>query len=207
MGTGKTLMCLSLIVSTLHHPCRGPTDTVNISPITTDYAERSYPAQSNCKLREMVGFPQSCTQLVKPSLLDICADILAIHDHSAYRASHLPPTVRPLLNRQALYYEIPADVDCMREVKRRNLFLSVKKKYLANTTLVVVPAILLQQWRDEITKHVVEGTLRVLEVASADLPDIEELLNYDVSLCSGSGETRLIKVQVILMDVASKFER
>ena len=70
----------------------------------------------------------------------------------------------------------------MRAAKLKVLSREVKKVFLANSTLVVVPAILIQQWKDEIETHIEAGTLKVLEVTKGPLPNIEELLQYDVSL-------------------------
>lgn len=61
----------------------------------------------------------------------------------------------------------------------------VGRMYLANTTLVVVPQILVQQWRDEMEKHVEKGLLRVLELDKAPIPRIQELLDIDVSASRG----------------------
>jgi uncharacterized protein (UPF0218 family) len=56
-----------------------------------------------------------------------------------------------------------------------------KRIYLANTTLVVVPGILVQQWQHEMEKHLIEGALRVRVIGKEDMPDITELIKYDVS--------------------------
>ena len=52
--------------------------------------------------------------------------------------------------------------------------------YLANTTLVVVPGVLIQHWRDELEAHMDTALLRVLEIGKDPLPDIQRLLETDV---------------------------
>lgn len=58
---------------------------------------------------------------------------------------------------------------------------AVQRIYLANTTLLVCPAILVKQWLKEIRDHLKDGSLKVLEVASEQIPPIETLMQYDVS--------------------------
>jgi N12 class adenine-specific DNA methylase len=58
--------------------------------------------------------------------------------------------------------------------------MEAKKIYLANTTLIVVPQILIKQWRSEIVKHVEEGYLKIKVVGKEELGVIEELIDYDV---------------------------
>jgi hypothetical protein len=182
MGVGKTLMCISLILSTLHQPCLPPPHDPNISPIITDHAERSYPFQSYADLRALVYYPQSRVSLERPSLASLCADILCTTDPSAGRIGPLSPTAAPLLERQTLYYQFPPDDSCMREAKRKIMRRQdTKRIYLANTTLVVVPGILVQQWQHEMEKHLIEGALRVRVIGKEDMPDITELIKYDVS--------------------------
>lgn len=172
-------MCLSLIVSTLHQPCQPPTNDIHISPVVTDHAERVFSFPLYTELRDVVGSRVQDATVALPSLADLCADVLAKHDHSARRLPNLAPSVTRLVERQTMYYQIPVVDDNMRKAKRR--VMKAKKVYLANTTLVVVPQILVQQWRDEIEKHVRPGAVNVLEITKDPLPDIEVLLRYDVS--------------------------
>ena len=82
-----------------------------------------------------------------------------------------------------MYFKYPQDDgDCMRMVKRKSMSKGAKRVYLANTTLIVVPGILVQQWKDEMEKHIETDKLKVLEVTKDELPPIQDLLSYDVSL-------------------------
>jgi N12 class adenine-specific DNA methylase len=58
----------------------------------------------------------------------------------------------------------------MREAKRKIMRRQdTKRIYLANTTLVVVPGILVQQWQHEMEKHLIEGALRVRVIGKEDM--------------------------------------
>jgi len=190
MGIGKTLMCLSLIVATLHQPCQPPPNGIDMSPILTANAQSTYPFESYRSIRESVDIPESSICPTRPSLEDMCADILAKTDHSPRRSPFVPPTVLRLLDRQTFYYQYPSHDDCLREAKKKVLKRSIHKMHLANTTLVVVPQILVGQWKNEIGKHMADGVLRVYEVGNHELPAIEEVLQFDV----------------VLMDVARKLD-
>jgi hypothetical protein len=129
---------------------------------------------------------KSKTRFGVPSLVDYCANLLAVHDHSFRRVQDLPPILETLLRRPTYYYVQSEEDLCSRRAKRSTA-LSKHKVYLANTTLVVVPQILIKQWMHEISKHVEEGGLRVLEVGREELGEIEDLMEYDVCGYVGPG--------------------
>ncbi|ODO11128.1 hypothetical protein I350_01731 [Cryptococcus amylolentus CBS 6273] len=179
MGTGKTLMCLSLIVATLHQSTQPPTTEIDITPTSTEIAERSYPFTAYSQLRSLTGFPTSRTNFIFPSLVELCANVLSVHDPSSISSPYLPPHLTALLKRNAFYCSLPPPQECVREAKRNAMRRDVKKTYLAKGTLVVVPQILVAQWKGEIEKHVEEGVLNVYEV-SGELPPVDKLMEYDV---------------------------
>ncbi|WRT68549.1 uncharacterized protein IL334_005526 [Kwoniella shivajii] len=182
MGTGKTLMCLSLIVSTLFQPTLPPPITIDLSPITTDIAERTYPFTANHDLRALTGFPRSQTDLVCPSLVELCSNVIATYDPSVKRRPDIPDIFRALLNRRTFYCVLPVDNECSRIAKKRTANQRVKKIYLAKGTLIVLPQILVHQWIAEIEQHLEEGLLKVYQGVGEELPSIEILLDYDVIL-------------------------
>ncbi|KAK6910808.1 hypothetical protein I203_104841 [Kwoniella mangroviensis CBS 8507] len=182
MGTGKTLMCLSLITSTLYQPTLPPSNRIDLSPITTDVAERTYPFAANADLRALTGYPRSRTDLTFPSLLELCANVVATNDPSAKHQSDLPDILRPLLERRTFYCTLPVDDECSRYAKKKTYNQTVKKIHLAKGTLVIVPQILIHQWQAEIVHHLEEGALSVYNVEGKELPSIETLLEYDVIL-------------------------
>jgi SNF2 family DNA or RNA helicase len=68
----------------------------------------------------------------------------------------------------------------MRRAKAATINEVPEKVYLSKTTLVVVPPILVEQWMQEIEKHVESGALKILRV-EGELPGVNRLLDYDVS--------------------------
>jgi hypothetical protein len=178
MGTGKTLMCLTLILATLHQPCQPPNVTLDASIVITDIAEDSYPFEKQNHLRDSLSMEP--WELKRPTLQDMCADVLVKNDLSALRNPFLPPHLRHLLIRDAFYYQFPPDDDCIRAAKRKTLRRRTKKVYLANTTLVIVPSILVDQWKREIEKHLQDDVLKVWVATKSELPDITNLIQYDV---------------------------
>ncbi|WWC71430.1 uncharacterized protein I206_105386 [Kwoniella pini CBS 10737] len=182
MGTGKTLMCLSLITSTLYQPTLPPPINIDISPITTDVAERTYPFSNDSDIRALTGFPRSQTRLMFPSLFELCANIISIQDPSAKRSPLIPDMMRPSLDRRTFYCTLPLDDECGRFVKKKTASQKVTKIYLAKGTLIVVPQILIHQWQAEIEHHLEKDALKVYHAVNEELPDIEDLLDYDVIL-------------------------
>ncbi len=188
MGTGKTLMCLALIVSTRHHACLPPRDKLDLSPIITTHSLNAYPFEDICRIREAAGLVNTVTAVRRsgvPSLADLCASILATKDPSLRKDSSLPAPLRSLLRRHdPVYFDLPATMpgwdDCARAKKRKPVFVN-QKIHLANTTLVVVPDILVPQWIQEIETHLDANAIEIYVHRTGDLPSIEKLVKYDVS--------------------------
>lgn len=185
MGVGKSLICLSLILATLNQPCLPPPNAVNPSRVTTTHREQTYPFDTDEKLRRIASIPSYHTSLSFPSLADICVDILAVHEPASAQSAELSPQLRAAIEgRRTLYYDMPLPDDqhkCGRGAKAKPKSEAVQRIYLANTTLLVCPAILVKQWLKEIRDHLEDGSLKVLEVASEQIPPIETLMQYDVS--------------------------
>nr|XP_019044841.1 hypothetical protein I302_06755 [Kwoniella bestiolae CBS 10118]OCF23771.1 hypothetical protein I302_06755 [Kwoniella bestiolae CBS 10118] len=175
-------MCLSLITSTLYQPTLPPPISIDLSPVTTDVAERTYPFSANADIRALTGYPRTRMHLTFPSLLELCANVLATNDPSAKHNKALPEILRPLLERRTFYCTLPVDNECPRQAKQKTHEQTVKKVYLAKGTLVIVPQILFHQWQSEIEHHLEEGVLSVYNVEGKELPSIETLLEYDVVL-------------------------
>ncbi|ORX38379.1 SNF2 family N-terminal domain-domain-containing protein [Kockovaella imperatae] len=180
MGVGKTLMCLALITATLHQPVRPPRVTLDdVSPLTS-HTLNTYPFKRYVEAREALGVDLAMPRL--PTLVDLCSNILIANDHSALRAEYAPTTLVSRLKEPTFFYETPLEEDCVRGAKRKYLSSFTRTTELVHTTLVVVPRILMGQWKDEIKKHITEGTLSVLIVTSKILPTIDEMRKHDVVL-------------------------
>ena len=152
MGVGKTLMCLALIVATLHQPTQPPKVSLGDNSPFTRHAVETYPFDRYREAREALSYPEGLTQLQLPSLVDLCSNILVGRDHSAARRDFVPPVLSDRLAQPTFYYEVPLENDCVRKAKKVAQQRYTRQTYLANTTLVVVPQILLGQWKDEVQK-------------------------------------------------------
>lgn len=190
MGTGKTLMCLSSILATLHQPTQPPPYEIDLSPIVTQHMLDTYPFPNVQAIRDRCwpeGVKHVEDSLALPSLAQTCANMLACRDQSVdIESSHVKNQLSTLIKQKTFYLKYPADTSWMRNVRAASTQSTAERIYLANSTLVVVPPILVDQWMQEIDKHVEADALRVLRVGSEDLPKIVELLGYDVSHHSSS---------------------
>lgn len=182
MGVGKTLICLSLILATLHQPAQPPPHDIDLSPILTENMLHSYPFDTIQEVRDQVS-KSIKVNLAVPSLAEMCANILACRDHSAdlaFSAMQVDSRITSLIRQRSFYYKYPPDTSCMRHAKAVNMRTTAERVFLSNTTLVAVPPILVDQWMQEIEKHVETGAIKVLKV-DGELPCATTLLEYDVS--------------------------
>lgn len=185
MGVGKTLMCLALVLVSRHQPTQPPVDFANnISAVTTDIALRSYPTASAAVMRGEVGI--SPTTDGTPSLASMCADIVACSNPAAARTGwSITPTVEKLIDeRKCIYYRFPPPVRLPRGAKRVP-DIAPERFVLAQTTLVVVPLLLVPQWLAEAETHLEAEALKILVIPEGGrektpLPPMEELVRYDV---------------------------
>ena len=176
MGVGKTLICLAVILSTLHQPAEVPPHEIDISPPVTAHMLHTYPFGPAHELRFRI--PPIRTDLTLPSLAEMCANMLAVRDRSS--AADSGPHISGLLKQRVCYYKYPPDTSCMRAAKAAGISDVPERVYLSKATLIVVPEILIEQWLQEIEKHVEPGSLSVLKV-DGELPSVQKLLEYDVS--------------------------
>ncbi|ORY35479.1 SNF2 family N-terminal domain-domain-containing protein [Naematelia encephala] len=190
MGVGKTLICLALILATLHQPCDAPPVDENTSLVVTGTALRTYPGLAYSRLRERLEeFPDAAESYkpIKPSLAMLCADVLARDDPSAANDTIITSdrNLRKLLCQTPFYYEFPIAIldNRLRNTRIDETTRSANRVYLSPATLVIVPAILLSQWRQEIDKHLEKNALRLCFVKAEDkMPELHHLLASDLVL-------------------------
>jgi SNF2 family DNA or RNA helicase len=160
MGLGKTLICLSVILATKDHWPR----------IDSQFAESG--PQTNPRVN---------------SLFDMCVSAAVRRGIPWQERRHdpeFPQVAIQALEKKRLSYVIPAPRPTSR-TKLKTLSLG-RRLVMSTATIVVVPSNLLDQWKFEIKKHVVDGALKVLTLgkASDQVPTEKELLSYDVLLFS-----------------------
>ncbi|EHK49940.1 hypothetical protein TRIATDRAFT_181479, partial [Trichoderma atroviride IMI 206040] len=168
MGSGKTIICLALILATMHLPTNPP-----------DFYKQGQPP-----VRQRIA-----------SLADMAASCATRHAvpwrsyFEAWKAQHGYEFTHcnDVLSRNPGHYFLPAPKPP--RSRRRNATGTTpppQKVYLSSASIVIVPNNLLAQWKKEIRKHT-EG-LNVLVLGKSDrLPSShDELLTYDIILFSQS---------------------
>ncbi|KAG8863073.1 hypothetical protein FRB96_009253 [Tulasnella sp. 330] len=169
MGTGKTVICIALILSTLDHLSQPPEKQPHVSQhrIFTEWWLQLSRANPNTPTAD------ESTEIPFPCLVDIAchrarttsepldwregaqrlAEHLSLKAHSeAFRPFYLDNSV-PLAAR-----------DDERSSRPRQAGPGFHKVFLTNATLLLIPKMLLLQWRSELKKHVRPGVLRTLVV-------------------------------------------
>jgi SNF2 family DNA or RNA helicase len=181
MGLGKTIICLSVILSTRGH----------LPQIPAAYMPPP-------KIRTRVG-----------SLKDVAASIMNRYSIPAKDALERKEVAKELdlsklkdtLQQNMAYYEIPTDVPRMNRTTR----ITPPRQFIpCSGTIIVVPRHLLHQWQSEIRKHITGRGLKVLVMDSVakrskskprlpgedlmefqtELPPPTELMEFDVVLFS-----------------------
>lgn len=123
-----------------------------------------------------------------PSLRDICLHFITARPHLIPRTEVDAIAAGPLSwadRLQPYYFLHPSTTQLESRAGRRGSFSS-KKRYLGRGTLIVVPSVLVAQWKVEIDKHVEKDWLRVLilKTSKDSFPTAFELARYDIVLMS-----------------------
>ncbi|KAL7786177.1 P-loop containing nucleoside triphosphate hydrolase protein [Trichoderma ceciliae] len=173
MGSGKTVICLALMLATMHLPTNPP-----------DFYRAGEPPVRS-RIASLADMAASCaTRHAVPwrSHFEACKVRLG------YEFSHCIEVV----SRNPGYYLLPAPEPL--RVGRRKIpcHEPPKKVYLSSASIVIVPNNLVAQWKQEIQKHT-EG-LKVLVLGRKDeIPSREDILTYDIVLFSQSRLEMILK--------------
>ncbi|KAK4039295.1 P-loop containing nucleoside triphosphate hydrolase protein [Parachaetomium inaequale] len=169
MGAGKTLICLALILATRHIPSAAPDHLRTDDPVTRRSVGSLADMAAACITRHSVPW-KTVFGALEPDGIDhpLCVD--AIRRNPAFY--HLPRPVRRRESRQPATLPPPTKV------------------YLSHSSLVIVPANLVQQWKQEIAKHTLGLEVLVVD-KKRELPPVEELVEYDIILFSSTRFERL----------------
>ncbi|KAI0070956.1 hypothetical protein K474DRAFT_1776489 [Panus rudis PR-1116 ss-1] len=197
LGTGKTVMILGLILSTIDQLPEPEESFVEYRPVLTPLALRSFPFGEYSAARQRLSAAFGKKALWKavekktvPSLQAMAIHSMRTHPEcpGARYEQELLETLRALPAYEAnvpfyLHYN-EEPMETLRS-RRRTVNPLPRVMYLTTASLVVVPVNLLNQWTGEILKHC-EDDLRVLVVRdNKPLPVALILANkYDVVLLS-----------------------
>ncbi|KAF9370680.1 hypothetical protein CPC16_003549 [Podila verticillata] len=157
MGTGKTCICIALILLTRHQLSMPPSPcTVYLSPAATT-STSTLEDSTECIRSNMIDFQQFREQI---RTYGHSEDSLFFYRHSD-----------SIEGRSAR----------LNERKQKEPEVEI---YLTKATLVIVPDALVDQWCNEIIKHAERSGLRPMELTSRtkNIPEAKELASYDIVL-------------------------
>ncbi|KAI0459590.1 SNF2 family N-terminal domain-containing protein [Xylaria acuta] len=174
MGTGKTLICLALILSTKSEPSKPP------EPLVAE----TRPRRGLGSLMDMAAAATNKHSIPWKPYFEACSVQLGYQFKNCISALTRP-------ENRALYKVRNAFVEPRRS-SRRVTVLPPKEVFLSHSTLIITPSNLVKQWQNEIKKHTTGLSVLVL-VNKDTIPSITELLFYDVILFSESRFERIQK--------------
>ncbi|KAI0598242.1 SNF2 family N-terminal domain-containing protein [Biscogniauxia sp. FL1348] len=166
MGTGKTLICLALILSTKNEPTGPPEPFVAETPPRTKVAS----------LMDMAAAAANKHSVAWKPYFEACAAQLGFEYQNCIRALTRPE------NRARYEVKSPL-IEPRRSGRTAPLDVAPKEVYLSYTNLIIVPNNLVKQWQNEIKKHTTGLNVLVL-VDKNPIPPVTELLAYDILLFS-----------------------
>lgn len=174
MGSGKTLICLSLILATKHLPARAP--------------EMYHGA--NIPVRKEVG---SLMDMAAASITRQSVSWRRWFDVSNPRVGNGYESCIKAIRRNPGFYLLPK-YESRRGSRRISSqeIVTTTKIYLSHATLVIVPNNLVRQWNQEIRKHTTG--LDVLTLSGSEtIPAVKELVEYDIILFAQTRFERLFE--------------
>lgn len=202
LGTGKTVMTLTLIMATLHQLSAPEESMIDVRPVLTPLSLRYFPSgeMAAARNRLMRSRRQKSTDvptLGVPSLPELLLHQMCTKPDETVWERRMRPdsewdnTLQIFEQHQfrvlfqsniPFYHHYDTEPTDNGRFKRRRGAAGPRTMYLTSATLIVVPSNLISQWDREIHKHC-ERELRVLILRSrSKLPDAKTLASdYDVS--------------------------
>ncbi|KAF9186573.1 hypothetical protein BGZ51_001928 [Haplosporangium sp. Z 767] len=189
MGTGKTCLCIALILQTLHQSSKPP----NIG--TQLYCDLYPYTHSSATMDQGDLFMDTSTRTLRPgteipSLRDLAAAALRMNSVNYEQARNFVPShIMDLLDRTYVYYFDEPSSGYIRPARSKQFRMADQSPevYLTSSTLVIVPSNLMAQWLNEINKHTEGSVLKVYSISSAtnkEIPEPMELMRYNMVLIS-----------------------
>ncbi|KAF6763738.1 SNF2 family N-terminal domain-containing protein [Ephemerocybe angulata] len=203
LGTGKTVMVLSLILATLRQLPKPEESLFDDRPIMTPLSFRYFPSQACATARARLSCKgKARAECRVPSLVELLLDrsrtapIEAVPnlttEQGRIRESMLEemeenfenlPLAELRRTTTPFYFHYPGDPTNNDRDRRNRGSSAPKRMYLSPATIIVVPPNLLKQWDMEIMKHC-EYPVRVLILREkSDMPSVNVLaMEYDIVL-------------------------
>ncbi|KAG0266854.1 hypothetical protein BG011_000469 [Mortierella polycephala] len=189
MGTGKTCLCIALILQTLHQSSKPPNIEAQLHCDLYPYTHSSEALdQDDLFMDASRRILRPGTEI--PSLRDLAAAALKMNSVDYEQARNFVPShIMDLLNRTCVYYVDEHSSGNIRPARSKQFRMADQSPevYLTSSTLVIVPSNLMAQWLNEINKHTEDSMLKVYSISSAtnkEIPEPMELMRYNMVLIS-----------------------
>lgn len=171
MGSGKTLICLALILASRHIPSATPEHLRNDEPVIRPRVGSLADMAAACATRNSVPW-RSAFGCLEPDGIEYTRCIDAIRRNPGFY--YLQPPARRRQSRQ------PSSDPTARKI------------YLSHCSLVIVPPNLVRQWKQEIAKHTTGLSVFTVD-KNQELPSLQELVECDIVLFSSAAFERMWK--------------
>ncbi|CAA7270930.1 unnamed protein product [Cyclocybe aegerita] len=200
LGTGKTVMMLSLIVATRNQISLPEPSIVDDRPVLTRLAFRHFPSSDFSTARKRFYCdrdPRSGARV--PSLVELVLHKARVtpncniprsvltkrYAHELQKEDEVSalPVGEVLRANTPFYHHYLGEPSNRERAQRKSRQRGPKVMYLTSATLVVVPANLLSQWDREITKHCAVPLHVLILRANTPMPSVRSLAtDYDIIL-------------------------
>lgn len=168
MGTGKTLICLALILATRHQPTKAP------EPFVAETLRRS----GKASLMDIAAATANKHSVAWRPYFEAC------YAQFGLKYANCIDTLERPENRAFYTIEDESLLEPRRSIRRTGTIVQSKKVYLSSCTLIVTPNNLVTQWRNEIKKHTVGLNVLVITDNRTQIPQVTILLTYDIIIFS-----------------------
>ncbi|KAK3311118.1 P-loop containing nucleoside triphosphate hydrolase protein [Chaetomium strumarium] len=172
MGAGKTLICLALILASRHIPSATPDHLRMDEPVVRPRIGSLADMAAACVTRNSVPW-RSVLGGLAPEENEYRGSLDAIRRNPGFYL--LPPPTRHRRTRQP---------DSLAQPRR---------VLLSHTSLLIVPPNLVQQWKQEISKHTTGLRVFIIVDKKQELLPAQELTEYDILLFTSTRFERLIE--------------
>ncbi|KAF9204769.1 hypothetical protein BGZ49_004900 [Haplosporangium sp. Z 27] len=186
MGTGKSCLCIALIMQTIHQFSQPPIDATHL------YCELYPFAPSSATIvRDITPVNKETILLAPgstiPTLRELAAASVKMNlvEYGKYRDYINVDTMEVLDSMSVYYYTEESSMKARNPRARQSRVVDPSQEvYLSSSTLVIVPANLADQWCNEVNKHTKHLSLKLLRIDSDDseIPDHRTLMGYDMVL-------------------------